>query len=350
MNDNFLSKEKLKRQKYKERKKNKQKNGVSRIEINVQNDGDITSIQDIEELEEVMKGLGITTFEPQFEQYIEEEEEKNEEEEFIEESNTGLSKNQVRKYGRPSVSDLKLISRRPELIERCDISAPDPYSLAEIRNLRNAVPVPDHWSQKRRYLNYKRGTEITRYRLPLYIEKTGISTLRQALLDLDEKKSQAAKQRERTRPKAGLFDVSPVVLYDSFFKYQAKPSLTRFGELYSEGKEDRVISRHFKVGQLTQKLRNALGMGDSSPPPWLHKMQQIGPPPSYISMKIPGLNAPIPKGAQWGNGANGWGQVPLENGKPIFGGNPYGEPELEIEISYLWGNSRRDEAIEDGVH
>ena len=29
-------------------------------------------------------------------------------------------------------------------------------------------------------------------------------------------------------------------------------------------------------------------------------MQLYGPPPSYPGMKIPGLNAPIPSGAQWG--------------------------------------------------
>jgi hypothetical protein len=30
------------------------------------------------------------------------------------------------------------------------------------------------------------------------------------------------------------------------------------------------------------------------PPPWLIAMQRYGPPPSYPSLKIPGLNAPIP--------------------------------------------------------
>lgn len=32
------------------------------------------------------------------------------------------------------------------------------------------------------------------------------------------------------------------------------------------------------------------------PPPWLINMQRYGPPPSYPSLRIPGLNAPIPTG------------------------------------------------------
>ena len=41
-------------------------------------------------------------------------------------------------------------------------------------------------------------------------------------------------------------------------------------------------------------------MVDGAPPPWLINMQRYGPPPSYPSLKIPGLNAPIPPGAQFG--------------------------------------------------
>ena len=51
---------------------------------------------------------------------------------------------------------------------------------------------------------------------------------------------------------------------------------------------------------LSEELQNALGMTDGAPPPWLVNMQRYGPPPSYPSLKIPGLNAPIPPGAQFG--------------------------------------------------
>ena len=55
-----------------------------------------------------------------------------------------------------------------------------------------------------------------------------------------------------------------------------------------------------KPGDLSDELRTALGMpiGPNNqlvPPPWLIAMQRYGPPPSYPSLKIPGLNAPIPE-------------------------------------------------------
>jgi len=34
---------------------------------------------------------------------------------------------------------------------------------------------------------------------------------------------------------------------------------------------------------------------DKYPPPWLIAMQRYGPPPSYPTLKIPGLTAPIPE-------------------------------------------------------
>jgi splicing factor 3B subunit 2 len=37
-------------------------------------------------------------------------------------------------------------------------------------------------------------------------------------------------------------------------------------------------------------------------------------------MKIPGLNAPIPSGAQWGMQYGGWGKAPVdERGMPLYG-------------------------------
>ena len=40
-----------------------------------------------------------------------------------------------------------------------------------------------------------------------------------------------------------------------------------------------------KPGVLPEELRKALGMADSSPPPWLINMQRYGPPPSYPDLK-----------------------------------------------------------------
>ena len=116
----------------------------------------------------------------------EESKEENNEEVAVESS---YSKQQIKKYGRPTIGMLKSLSRRPELIDPFDTDAPDPFILAEIKNMRNCVPIPTHWCQKRKYLNYKKGSEVSRYRLPVYLEKTGIPQMRQAIMEFEEKRS-----------------------------------------------------------------------------------------------------------------------------------------------------------------
>ncbi|KAJ2887641.1 hypothetical protein GGI21_006844, partial [Coemansia aciculifera] len=65
---------------------------------------------------------------------------------------------------------------------------------------------------------------------------------------------------------------------------------------------------------------NALSIPPLAPPPWLINMQRYGPPPSYSDLAIPGLNAPIPHGAQWGYHPGGWGRPPVdESGHPLYG-------------------------------
>ena len=61
-------------------------------------------------------------------------------------------------------------------------------------------------------------------------------------------------------------------------------------------------------------------MEEGAPPPWLINMQRYGPPPSYPNLKIPGLNAPIPQGSQFGFHPGGWGKPPVdEYGNPLYG-------------------------------
>nr|GME01939.1 splicing factor 3B subunit 2 [Ipomoea batatas] len=75
-----------------------------------------------------------------------------------------------------------------------------------------------------------------------------------------------------------------------------------------------------KPGTLSHELKEALGMPEGAPPPWLINMQRYGPPPSYPHLKIPGLNAPIPPGAKFGYHAGGWGKPPVdEYGRPLYG-------------------------------
>jgi splicing factor 3B subunit 2 len=58
----------------------------------------------------------------------------------------------------------------------------------------------------------------------------------------------------------------------------------------------------------------------NAPPPWLINMQRYGPPPAYPKLAIPGLNAPIPEGAQWGFHPGGWGKPPVDDfNRPLYG-------------------------------
>ena len=65
---------------------------------------------------------------------------------------------------------------------------------------------------------------------------------------------------------------------------------------YYEGKEFETQLKHKRPGDLSPELVEALSIPPLAPPPWLISMQRFGPPPSYPTLRIPGLNAPIPEG------------------------------------------------------
>jgi splicing factor 3B subunit 2 len=90
----------------------------------------------------------------------------------------------------------------------------------------------------------------------------------------------------------GKIDIDYQVLHDAFFKFQQKPKLTSMGEVYYEGKEYETahLFEQKKPGFLSLETKEALGMTDDGPPPWLINMQRYGPPPSYPLLKIPGLS------------------------------------------------------------
>eukprot|EP00771_Trimastix_marina_P004110 gnl/Trimastix_PCT/847.p1 GENE.gnl/Trimastix_PCT/847~~gnl/Trimastix_PCT/847.p1 ORF type:complete len:561 (-),score=152.24 gnl/Trimastix_PCT/847:28-1677(-) len=239
-----------------------------------------------------------------------------------EEEKKPLSKKKKKLANRFSVAQLKQLVKRPDVVEIHDCNASDPCLLVYLKSYRNTVPVPPHWSQKRKYLQNKRGLEKSAYKLPDYIESTGIATVRDAVRERDEQKRLKAKTRERMRPKMGKMDVDYKTLHDAFFKYQTKPAMSIHGDLYYEGREYEVKYKDFRPGRITDGLKTALGMPPGSPPPWLIQMQRYGPPPSYPNLKIPGLNAPLPQDAQYG--AGGWGKPPVDKfNVPIYG-DPYG--------------------------
>lgn len=245
-----------------------------------------------------------------------------------------MSKRKLREISRPTVAQLKNRVERADLVEAHDVTSRDPDFLLFLKSVPSTVPVPRHWGRKRKYLQGKRGIEKAPFQLPDFIANTGISTVRSAIDEDEGGMNAKRKNRNRVAPKMGALDVDYRTLHDAFFKHQNKASiqekLTKFGNLYYEGKEfETQKSSDLKVGgPLSERLRDALGMSnDVSPPPWLINMQRYGPPPSYPNLKIPGLNAPLPKGASFGYHLNGWGKPPVDNfGRPLFGGNPFDPP------------------------
>merc|ERR1712159_840364 len=115
-----------------------------------------------------------------------------------------------------------------------------------------------------------------------------------------------------------------------------------------------------RPGQLSAALKEALGMEENTPPPWLINMQRHGPPPAYPNLKIPGLNAPIPQGAEYGYHAGGWGKPPVDEfGNPLYGDwrqTDQGPTPNQPEDTNLWGevedfdedDDDDDEAAEKG--
>ncbi|KAJ2455660.1 hypothetical protein GGF42_003388 [Coemansia sp. RSA 2424] len=225
-----------------------------------------------------------------------------------------------KKRSRISVAELKQIAPRPEVVEWTDVSARDPGLLVALKAIRNTVPVPIHWSQKKKYLQYKRGMEKPPFDLPDFIKATGIMEMREAVKDKEDEKTAKSTARERTRPKMNKLTLDYQRLHDAFFRFQTPPkNMTGHGDLFYEGKESDVVY-NFTPGVLSDALKNALIIPPLAPPPWLINMQRYGPPPSYSDLAIPGLNAPIPHGAQWGYHPGGWGRPPVdESGRPLYG-------------------------------
>lgn len=207
------------------------------------------------------------------------------------------------------------------MVEWYDVSAQDPQFLVKLKSMRNTVPVPDHWHLKRKYLSGKRVLDKPPFELPAYIRDTGITAMRDSLLQQDAGKKLAARMRDKVRPKLGKVAMNYQVLHDAFFRHQTKPQMFRYGELYHEGKEYESKVKERRPGILSDELKQALGITHAlQATPWLLNMQRYGPPPAYPNLRIAGLNAPLPAGAQWGYQPGAWGKPPVdEYNRPLYG-------------------------------
>ncbi|KAG8526278.1 uncharacterized protein KY384_000271 [Bacidia gigantensis] len=246
-----------------------------------------------------------------------------------------LSKKKRKEQNKLSVAELKALVQKPETVEWTDTSATDPRLLVHIKSYRNVVPVPTHWSLKREYLSSKRGVEKAAFSLPKFIQETGIAEMRDAVLEKQDQASLKQKQRERVQPKMGKLDIDYQKLYEAFFRFQTKPELTRYGEVYYEGKEYETNLKHLRPGELSEELKEALNIPPGAPPPWLINQQRFGPPPSYPALKVPGLNAPPPPGGSWGFHPGGYGKPPVdEYNRPLYGGDIFGvlQPQQNTQL------------------
>lgn len=265
------------------------------------------------------------------------------------------SRRQRKEEARGNIALLKAMAARPDVVDAWDVTAADPLLLVALKSWPNSVPVPGNWRQKRKYLQNKRGMEKRTFVLPSYIANTGVGALRDAQIENDSKKTLKQKAREKMRAKTGRgVEIDEVVARDAFFKFQTKPRLTGHGDLYYELRELEVDSSRFRPGIISSALRAALGIGQDDPPPWLINMQRFGPPPGYPGLKIPGLNAPIPRGAMFGYQVGGWGKPPVDmNGRPIYGdvfgeGLEYQTVDFRFDVDpeekkMVWGEIKEDD-------
>lgn len=219
-----------------------------------------------------------------------------------------------------------------DVVEAADGNAADPLFTVTMKVLhRRGVPVPSHWDRLRPFLSHQADREAAAV-VPLRVQRLGVSQLRAS--------------REKYNPHNGGAGAGGVVDHVAFMScFLTGTPLQRYGfgvggppylcstvgDVFWEGKwypppslagvggggtsstsgEDGGGNGQMTPGALSTSLREALGMSAASPPPWLYAMQDLRRlPPAYPEMWIPGLNAPIPVGAQWGKGVGQWGQPP----------------------------------------
>ena len=140
-------------------------NGVT---VNPSNNPDYVEFEDLKpEYQELVEKF-IMTDRVYMRQLREEEEQDNDNsntavdkqvEEPVEETKKKpkLSKKKLKQLKRIPVAQLKVLVDRPDLVESWDVTAKDPLLLMWLKSYKNTVVVPKHWSQKRKFLQNKRG-------------------------------------------------------------------------------------------------------------------------------------------------------------------------------------------------
>ncbi|AYU80855.1 spliceosome-associated protein [Leishmania donovani] len=217
-----------------------------------------------------------------------------------------------RKHHRMTWEELKLRAAEmygleaTELVDQHDGNAVDPLFTVRMKMEPHTVPVPHHWHLQRTFLSRQADREEAVGIVPAEVAALGIEKIR------------ATKDKMAT-PNQVAF-ISCFMTGTPLQRKTYNVELSRCGDVFYEGKWR--PKAHHTPGVLSKRLRQALGIGPTAPPPWLYSMQTMRRlPPAYPDLRIPGLNAPIPAGGQWGLGQDQWGEPPrAEDNSFLFPG------------------------------
>ncbi|KAG5561903.1 hypothetical protein RHGRI_004821 [Rhododendron griersonianum] len=197
-----------------------------------------------------------------------------EEEQDAQQKDKGVSNKKKKLQRRMKIAELKQISTKPDVVEGKRGIEKQPFQLPDFIA---ATEWDFQLSVELNLYTCQLSVELDSLYLPIYPWLHNLMSLLigilQAYIEKEDSKKLKQKQRERMQPRMGKMDIDYQVLHDTFFKYQTKPKLTAHGDLYHEGKEFEVKLREMKPGMLSQELKEALGMPEGAPPPWLINMQ-----------------------------------------------------------------------------
>ncbi|ELA46859.1 hypothetical protein VCUG_01633 [Vavraia culicis subsp. floridensis] len=210
------------------------------------------------------------------------------------------------------LEELKLIVDNPATVHIEDVSARNPILLNKYKNIRNAVPVPPHWKAKKT-------TFYTHEKYEPPFVNDGALRMRAAFYEHTEKMTEKQRESEKKYPKMTDEFLLPHETMKNMLKSAYVSSrLLRAGILYDLHEGMKIPRSDNLLENISTELRKAYGMKKHSPPPWLHNMQRIGPPPD-TAYKIPGVNCEIPKNSKYGYDEDGWGKLPTDmNGKQKY--------------------------------
>lgn len=223
---------------------------------------------------------------------------------FIHKNKLLNKKEQKKLHRQKKYEELKKIVPYPDLLEIEDVKCEDIIKYNKLKALHKGVHVIKRWKNKNIFpVNYKQ----KEYEIPASIIDTGLDLLRLNIYEYKKIQTDKEKFIKKMFPKPGKSCINPSKLYDCIYNTENFPIL-KYGQVFDFTWE--CEKTRFVPGQLTDELKTALGMTEFSPPPWLFKMQEIGPPPAYQDIKIPGVNSDIPPGCKYGYEPKNWGKAP----------------------------------------